>query len=84
MERESFEDEEIAFLMNEKYVSIKVDREERPDVDQMYMTFIQVKYLFCQSTECMSASLPSTLSVIKYPGPQVKSCSTVQFLSPQS
>jgi len=37
MERESFEDEETARLMNELYVSVKVDREERPDVDTVYM-----------------------------------------------
>jgi len=37
MERESFEDPEIAALMNERFVPIKVDREERPDVDQIYM-----------------------------------------------
>ena len=37
MERESFEDEAIAGLMNEWFVPIKVDREERPDVDQIYM-----------------------------------------------
>ena len=37
MERESFEDPETAALMNQLYVSIKVDREERPDVDQLYM-----------------------------------------------
>jgi uncharacterized protein YyaL (SSP411 family) len=37
MERESFEDSETARLMNRLYVSIKVDREERPDVDQLYM-----------------------------------------------
>ncbi len=37
MERESFEDPEIAKLMNESFVCIKVDREERPDVDQIYM-----------------------------------------------
>ncbi|HAA18677.1 MAG TPA: thioredoxin domain-containing protein, partial [Cytophagales bacterium] len=37
MERESFENEEIAQLMNEHLVCIKVDREERPDVDQIYM-----------------------------------------------
>src|SRR2546421_8787643 len=37
MERESFEDEEIARLMNEHFVNIKVDREERPDLDQVYM-----------------------------------------------
>ncbi|XP_071476407.1 spermatogenesis-associated protein 20-like [Diadema antillarum] len=41
MERESFENKDIGKLMNEHYVSIKVDREERPDVDRVYMTFIQ-------------------------------------------
>ena len=37
MEEESFEDEEVAALMNTHYVSVKVDREERPDVDKVYM-----------------------------------------------
>ena len=37
MEHESFEDDETAALMNERYVNIKVDREERPDVDSLYM-----------------------------------------------
>jgi uncharacterized protein YyaL (SSP411 family) len=41
MERESFEDEKIGKLLNEHFVSIKVDREERPDVDKIYMTFLQ-------------------------------------------
>ena len=41
MERESFEDPEIAALMNELFVSIKVDREERPDVDSIYMAAVQ-------------------------------------------
>jgi uncharacterized protein YyaL (SSP411 family) len=41
MEQESFEDEEIARLLNEHYVPIKVDREERPDVDSVYMTAVQ-------------------------------------------
>jgi uncharacterized protein YyaL (SSP411 family) len=41
MERESFEDPEIARLMNELFVNIKVDREERPDVDQIYMQAVQ-------------------------------------------
>lgn len=41
MERESFEDEEIAEYLNEHYVCVKVDREERPDVDQVYMTAVQ-------------------------------------------
>jgi uncharacterized protein YyaL (SSP411 family) len=42
MEHESFEDEAIAGLMNENFVSIKVDREERPDLDQIYMTAVQM------------------------------------------
>jgi uncharacterized protein len=41
MERESFENQEIAAILNEHYVSIKVDREQRPDIDQIYMTFTQ-------------------------------------------
>ena len=41
MERESFSNPEIATIMNEHFISIKVDREERPDVDQLYMTFVQ-------------------------------------------
>ncbi len=41
MERESFESEELAKFLNENFVSIKVDREERPDVDKIYMTFVQ-------------------------------------------
>ncbi len=41
MERESFEDAEIAALMNEHFVSIKVDREERPDLDDVYMAAVQ-------------------------------------------
>jgi uncharacterized protein YyaL (SSP411 family) len=42
MEKESFEDEEVAKLMNEEFVSIKVDREERPDIDGIYMTVCQM------------------------------------------
>lgn len=41
MERESFEDDEIAGLMNDLFVNIKVDREERPDVDSIYMSAVQ-------------------------------------------
>jgi hypothetical protein len=41
MERESFEDPTIAALMNKLYVNIKVDREERPDIDQIYMKAVQ-------------------------------------------
>jgi len=42
MERESFLDEEIAALLNKHFVCIKVDREERPDIDQIYMTALSV------------------------------------------
>jgi uncharacterized protein YyaL (SSP411 family) len=42
MEHESFENEEIARLMNENFVNIKVDREERPDLDQIYMNAVQM------------------------------------------
>src|SRR3954451_12746305 len=41
MERESFEDPEVAAVMNERLVPIKVDREERPDVDALYMEAVQ-------------------------------------------
>jgi uncharacterized protein YyaL (SSP411 family) len=42
MERESFEDPEVAALMNRAFVCIKVDREERPDIDHVYMTVCQM------------------------------------------
>ncbi len=42
MERESFDDEGIARVLNERYVAVKVDREERPDVDQVYMAAVQL------------------------------------------
>ncbi len=42
MERESFEDEETARLLNQDFISIKVDREERPDVDDTYMKAVQM------------------------------------------
>ncbi len=41
MERESFENDNVAEFLNRHFVSIKVDREERPDVDRIYMTFVQ-------------------------------------------
>ena len=41
MERESFENEEIAAILNKNFVPIKVDREERPDVDRIYMAYVQ-------------------------------------------
>ncbi|WP_149302807.1 thioredoxin domain-containing protein [Pareuzebyella sediminis] len=42
MEEETFEDEAVAKLMNENFINIKVDREERPDIDQIYQTFAQL------------------------------------------
>ena len=42
MERESFEDETVAAFLNQHFVSIKVDREERPDVDEIYMSAVQI------------------------------------------
>jgi uncharacterized protein len=42
MEHECFEDEEVAELMNKYFINVKVDREERPDVDQVYMTAVQL------------------------------------------
>jgi len=42
MEKESFEDEEVGAYLNQHFVSIKVDREERPDVDDLYMTAVQM------------------------------------------
>ena len=42
MAHESFEDEEIAALLNRSFISIKVDREERPDIDHIYMAATQV------------------------------------------
>ena len=43
MERESFENEEIAAVLNQHFVCIKVDREERPDVDSIYMSYVMAK-----------------------------------------
>ncbi|XP_063446379.1 spermatogenesis-associated protein 20-like isoform X1 [Mytilus trossulus] len=44
MERESFENEEVGKILNDDFVCIKVDREERPDVDKVYMTFVQATH----------------------------------------
>lgn len=41
MEKESFEDMEVAKILNKDFISIKVDREERPDIDHLYMTVCQ-------------------------------------------
>lgn len=41
MERESFENEAVAEVMNHHFINVKVDREERPDIDATYMAFVQ-------------------------------------------
>ena len=41
MERESFEDDDVAAILNDSFVAVKVDREERPDVDHIYMEVCQ-------------------------------------------
>lgn len=50
MEDESFENAEIAKILNDHFVAIKVDREERPDVDRVYMTYFQVTILLSSSS----------------------------------
>ena len=42
MEKKSFEDIEVANLMSDEFISIKVDREEHPDIDKIYMDFCQM------------------------------------------
>jgi uncharacterized protein YyaL (SSP411 family) len=41
MERESFENDEVAAILNEEFIPIKIDKEERPDIDRIYMNFVQ-------------------------------------------
>ena len=57
MERESFEDRTVANILNKHFVSIKVDREERPDIDRVYMFYVQVRCIgseiqFAHALEC--------------------------------
>ena len=59
MERESFEDEATAQLLNSNFVSIKVDREERPDVDKVYVSnhpSLQLLYGLPQASTCACTS----------------------------
>jgi hypothetical protein len=51
MERESFMDDEVATLLNEHFVCIKVDREERPDIDTIYMTALQIYFQLVHSPQ---------------------------------
>lgn len=57
MERECFEDEEIGKILSDNFVCIKLDREERPDVDKVYMTFVQV----CLPSMCSYCMRPPPL-----------------------
>ena len=54
MAHESFEDEPTAALMNELFVNVKVDREERPDVDQVYMDAVQAMTASVKSAEALT------------------------------
>ena len=58
MERESFESEEVAKIINDRFVSIKVDREERPDVDRVY---VSIPLLLLQLDPSVLASGHSSL-----------------------
>ncbi len=51
MERESFEDDATAQLLNNSFVSIKVDREERPDVDKVYVSTTAASTLICNALQ---------------------------------
>src|SRR5450756_1954766 len=62
MEKESFESEEIARFLNAHFVSIKVDREERPDVDDVYMTAVQLT----SGLSLIHISEPTRLGMISY------------------
>lgn len=72
MEEESFQNEEIGHLLSEDFVSVKVDREERPDVDKVYMTFVQVS---CRPTGVLLAPVreapqPALTLALSPPGHQ--------------
>src|SRR5688500_9008598 len=66
MERESFEDEETAALMNQHFVPVKVDREERPDVDAIYMEAVQALTQHGGWPDRKSTRLNSSHLVISY------------------
>ena len=69
MERESFQNPDIARIMNKNFVNVKVDREERPDVDKVYMTFVTVSvcvYLRVCMCACLFVVMVIGLYVICY------------------
>lgn len=69
MEEESFQNEEIGRLLNENFICVMVDREERPDVDKVYMTFVQVSYLYGSLITPAREATPLTLA-LSLPGHQ--------------
>ena len=70
MAHESFENAGIAALMNEHFVCVKVDREERPDVDRLYMAYVQALSLIHISTDGspMSSTPTSQYRLELWPG----------------
>ena len=78
MERESFTSLPVAKLLNDGFVSVKVDKEERSDVDRVYMTYVQVRCsglpCACPST-CPKSSIGSRLSsILAEPASTGRSC----------
>lgn len=69
MEEESFQNEEIGRLLSEDFISVKVDREERPDVDKVFMTFVQVSCFPVGERLHLFAAVPLTL-MLSPPGYQ--------------
>lgn len=64
MERESFKDKEIGKILSDNFVCIKLDREERPDVDKVYMTFVQVAAFFISCISLLWQEPHSCLSLL--------------------
>ena len=65
MERESFENEEVGRILNEHFISVKVDREERPDVDAVYMNFIQVQLCYWNTSPSYNSYLYISLCIFQ-------------------
>ncbi|MHC4180271.1 MAG: DUF255 domain-containing protein, partial [Planctomycetota bacterium] len=69
MERESFMDDEVARFLNEHFVSIKVDREERPDIDEIYMTALHIYFQLIHSPQ--GGGWPLTMVLTPDAGPVI-------------
>ncbi|OUM90803.1 MAG: hypothetical protein BAA01_07445 [Bacillus thermozeamaize] len=68
MERESFEDPEVAGILNRHFVPVKVDREERPDIDHIYMTVCQAPFPPTPMTMPISTCRKPRKSFLQDPG----------------